>query len=86
LAISDDNSRLLLYGITPQNTGQLLLVDLHNSQLLAVCSYIHKRPWHIKALGFIPNSHDKFVTCGIEQTKSWQFQGGQLIYSNMSNN
>jgi len=65
VAVSEDMSRLILYGLTAEASGQVLFVDLDNSQLLAVCSYSHKQPWHVKALAFVPHSHDRFVSCGI---------------------
>lgn len=65
ICVSEDCSRLLLFGLTPAGSGQISLIDLHNGSLLATCSYCHKQPWQVKSLAFAPHSHDKFVSCGV---------------------
>lgn len=47
---------------------------------MAVATYTHKQPWHIKALCFVPNNHDKFMTCGVEHIKEWSYMSSQIIY------
>lgn len=79
IVISDDNSRIVVYGITPDSIGQIIMIDIENERVLAMVTYTHKKAWQIKALCFRPNTHDKFITCGAENIKEWQMMSNQLV-------
>ena len=86
VAISEDNARVVLYGLTLDAVGQLLMIDVENEEAMAAVTYTHKRAWQVKALCFRPGSHDRFFSCGMESVKEWQLISGQLVnvvsYSN----
>lgn len=84
--ISEDNARVVVYGLTMDAVGQLLMIDVENEEIMAAVTYTHKKAWQVKAMCFRPSSHDRFFTCGMESVKEWQLISGQLVnvlsYSN----
>lgn len=66
MALNDDNSRMVLYGIDKRGKAALMLIDFITYLPLAVVSYAHKQVWSIKAIHFAESSRSTFYTCGVE--------------------
>ena len=79
VVISEDNLRLVVYGLTADLVAQIVMVDVQNEQILGVVTYANKKPWQIKGLCFRPHSHDTFFSCGVENIKEWRMMSGQLV-------
>lgn len=77
--ISEDNARVVVYGLTLDAVGQLMMIDVENEEMMAAVTYTHKKAWQVKAMCFRPGSHDRFFTCGAESVKEWQLISGQLV-------
>ena len=66
MRISDSDKRALIYGINETKEAFLLLIDLDSQIVLAIVNFTHRQAWHLRDLAFIPGSHEKAVTCGVD--------------------
>ena len=60
-----------------------MLVEMNSQDVIALVNFTHRQAWHLKDLAFLPRSHEKFVSCGVDETCLWELNGNQLTYEEL---
>lgn len=61
------------------------MIEIQTEDVIAVVKFTHRQAWHLKDFAFLPQSHEKFVSCGVDETCFWELNGNQLTYEELTN-
>ncbi|EGR29518.1 PH domain protein [Ichthyophthirius multifiliis] len=75
-----NNRHICVVALTNDYTMCVYLVDSGAPQILGCCNFPYTLPYKIKDLSFLPNSINKFITCGIQHMSLWKFNGSILSF------